>query len=557
MPAPIRLFQIGQRGVDLVNKPQDLDEAELVAGQNCEVSTSGGGGALDQRPGMTRIGNTPVSGAVIMALDISSQLLTDLTPWLYAGLYSTAVHNWRKSSDGVTWSNDDGLAKPFSNNANITLYAKNYPRAVTVGSKLYWMDANAPVQVHAWDGTTDTVVSTIPSAVVGVTLTTPTGNTWQSQGSAGAASYTYKVVATNGSSHSAASPAIVLASQSATLGDGTGGTVYNYFGGTPVAGATAYDIYRTAGGPSQGKIGTAPIISGHFVTSGSGFAPPNSFSDGGLAGDASSPPSTTVGATAGNALAVLDMITDGVSIYVAVLDLVGTDPNPVGRLLQFFPVTALWTQIGLAFPIAAGNGIPAALSLFDGAITYGNYVGIAAGNTSYVTGTGNPLPSGGITEIHTTTASVAPTCLASYNGELYIGTTCLTTTAAVVLKRSAAAVWSTSLTAGAAAAKNAYTTLSVFNGRLFAGWTSGGGATAANIYSTPDGVNWTLEKAFGVGDVPCQMVTFNGNLYVVLGTTGIAYNNTSSVWQRTAAGAWTQVDAPADAFAGCLALVYK
>ena len=596
MSSPIRLFQIGQRGVDVVSKPQDLDELELVSGQNVEVSTSGGGGALDQRPGMTRIGNTPLGGPVLMALDIPSQLLTDLTPYLYAGVYSTGLHNWRASSDGVTWTNVDTLVKPFSNNGNIALYTKNIPKAVTVGKKMYYADANSPIRIHAWDGTTDTIVGTVPSTVAGANLVPPDvgrGNgltpygfsaapSASSQGPnlPGTTSYVYKLVATNGASHSLAVAVPGFIIDPITNGFANlDSTHYNWisvnvgssdngrfpgWGNVPPAGATSVDVYRTTGGATQGKIGSIPIINGQYTgNNGSGLASVDSsrpwltlnFTDGGLVGDGSTPPVSAVGASAANALAVLDMITDGASIYVATLDNVGTDPNPVGRLLQFFPQTALWAQIGLAFPIAAGSGTPAALTLFDGAITFGDYIGTTAGNASYVTGVGVPLPSGGITEIHATAVSVVPTSIASFNGELFVGTTYLSATAAIILKRTTAAVWSTSLTAGAAGVQNGFTSLCVFGGRLYAAWASGAAATAAKIYSTPDGVNWTLEITTAVAQVPGQMVVFGGALYVALA--GAHYTQVSKILQRTSAGVWTYVDGPTDALAGALAVVYQ
>ena len=561
MANPIRLFQIGQRGVDVVNKPQDLDESELVAGQNCEVATSGGGGALDQRPGMSKVGSAAMSGAVAMAMDVPSQLLTDLTPTLYAGFYTGSTNNWRKSTDGATWANDNTPSKPWSNNANIALYTKNFPKVVTVGRTLYWTDSNNPIQLHSWDGITDTVVSIIPAAITGATLTTPVLPVLNSNGSTGATSYSYKVVATAGASHSAATAAVTISSLSATLGNGTGGTVdvvINVAPNSPVAGATAYDVYRTSGGATQGKIGSVPITNGAFTTgNGSGFFAGVTFDDGGLVGDSSSAPSSASGTTAGNALAVLDMISDGITIYVSVLDAVSSDPNPVGRILQFFPQTASWIQIGAAFPISAGSGMPAALLLYDGSVTFANYIGTTSGNTSYIYASQNPLPAGGIPEIKASASSMGCTCMASFNGDLYVGMTNLATTAAIVAKRTSAGIWSTSLTAGAAATKNGYTALQVFNGRLYAGWTSGGGATAANIYSTPDGITWTLEYTAATTDVPCQMVIFGTSLYVVLGKTGVSYNTTSSIIARTMAGVWSTVDDPSDALAGCIGIVYK
>lgn len=571
MPPPIRLFQLGQRGVDIVNKPQDLDELELVSGQNAEVSTSGGGGALDQRPGMTRIGNTPLAGPVLMAMDVPSQLLTDLTPYLYAGIYFNGIHNWRASADGVTWINVDTLVKPFSNNANIALYTKNIPRAVTVGKMMYWADTSTPIGIHAWDGTTDTLVSTVPATVVGATMAPPTlydpnltpyGLFPFASIAGGGIAFSYKVVATQGAFHSAASAVLSIPNGYALDGGAHYNVIYNPnlglhsgWGFEPPPGATAVDIYRTAGGATQGKIGSLPIIAGRYTGADIGNGTYFWFVDNALVGDAATPPSTASGATSGDALAVLDMITDGSSIYLTVLDNKSTDPNPVGRIFQFFPQSGLWSQLGLAFPIAAGNGTPAALSLFDGAIIYGNYIGTTAGNTSYIASTGNPLPTGGIPEINTTTASFAPTCLASFNGELFVGTTCLTTTAAIVLKRTTAAAWSTSFTAGAAGSQNGFTSLCVFNGRLYAAWASGVAATAAKIYSTPDGVNWTLEVTTAVAQVPGQMVVFQGALYVSLA--GTHYAAVSNILQRTSAGIWAYVDAPADALAGALAVVYQ
>jgi hypothetical protein len=228
-----------------------------------------------------------------------------------------------------------------------------------------------------------------------------------------------------------------------------------------------------------------------------------------------------------------------------------------GRLLEFNPISESWLQIGLSFPTALGNGSPSCLAFYGGALNYGTYNGITSGSTAYATSTLSPLPAGGIIETHTFASSLTPVCMVEFLGDLYVGLTSLVAaTAALVVKRVPVATWSTSLTAVATAALNAYTSLYVYNGRLFAGWTSGGGATAANIYSTPDGITWTLEITLATTDVPCQMVTFKGNLYVVCGKTGVSYNTTSEIYQRTPSGVWTKVDDPSQDFAGCIGIVY-
>lgn len=672
----INLFQLGGKGVNVVTAATHLMPDELTSAQNAEYVSAGGEGGLDQRPGMLRVNDTALD-SIVAIHDVLSDMLTDHTPTLYAGMYSGSTHNWRYSTDGTTWVNADTPAKPFSNNTLIAGYFKDIPKAVTLGRKLYFVDGSAPITLHSFDGTTDVAISTVPPAVSGANLTTPTGAFAENYPFTGSTTYTYKVVATLGASYSAASSAFSVTTQAASL-DSTHFNVIRITG-TPVAGATTYDVYRTVGGASQGKIGTIPISAGAFTRplgsspawetpaastvtptgttgattytykivirnvdsggysaassgfststgnatlSGSNFnriaAPSGSYStsdvydiyrtaggatqgligtqntglsfddtgfagdgatapsapvgqhfsdlavtssyifwDAGLAGDAATPPSSASGATAGAAIGVLDMITDGSSIYLAILDQNNSDPTVYGRILQFSPTDESWLQIGATFPTASGNGGPSALVFYDGALSYGTYIGTTNGNTSYLTGTGNPLPAGGISEVHSTSASLATVCLATFNGVLYAGLVShVAATAALVVKRVAGGTWSTSLTAGATAVQNAFTLLYVYNGLLFAGWTSGGGATAAIIKSTPDGITWTTEYTAAATDVPCQAVTFNGALYVVLGKTGVGYNTTSSIIKRTSTGTWSVVDDPSDALAGAIGIVY-
>ncbi len=831
MAGPIRLFAIGQRGVDVVNKPQDLDESELVSAQNCEIATSGGGGALDQRPGMTRIGNSPTAGAVLMAMDIASQLLTDLTAWLYAGLFITAAHNWRASSDGVTWVNDDTLAKPASvpfavpatvtslivaggggggktagggggggdvatasdsisstgafsvvvgisgtgstssatngvnggdssfnghsafgggggasgvnvgsnggsggggasqspftggsatglghagglgdgtgpdgggggstaaigGNANggaatggtggagtsssitgaavlygaggggagtttagpagdasggagsigtanasdapanrggggggarnagggggnggaggsgvviisyttgtlvatggsITTAAgktihtftasgtwtitsimgnavvaayKGFTRAARIGRYLYFVDNHSPIQVHQFDGTTDTVLSSIPPAVSGTTLSTPLvsvsgGFDGVMNGTTGATTYTYKFVAISGSSHSAASAGLSITNGNATL-DSSNYIILESIpnsGGvfpSPVQAASSFDVYRTAGGATQGKIGSIPVTGGNLSLGNGTGVPSFPFTDGGLVADGTTAPTSASGATAGGAIAVLDMLTDGTSLFLAVLD-TNNGGSSAGRILELTPSNRGWLQILGEFPLVATQGAPGTLAFYDGALNYGTYIAADTGKSAAVSTTGTPLPAGGVIESHTTAANVVPTAMVMFQGNLYIATAFITSgTAAVVLKRIVG-VWSTARTGPATASGNAYTSLGVFNGRLYAGWTSGDGATAARIESTPDGVNWTLEFTAATTESPGQMAEFSGNFYVSLGLTGAGYVTTSRTIKRTSGGTWSEVDNPSDDLCGCLAVVYK
>lgn len=112
---------------------------------------------------------------------------------------------------------------------------------------------------------------TITPAGVGTPANVTVGN----EGTPGATAYSYKVVAVIGSVRGLPSTAGSTATGAAALD----GTDFNRITWDPVTSATAYDVYRTAGGATQGLIGT---VTGD-----------ETFDDTGLAGDAASPPAAT------------------------------------------------------------------------------------------------------------------------------------------------------------------------------------------------------------------------------------------------------------------------
>jgi hypothetical protein len=80
------------------------------------------------------------------------------------------------------------------------------------------------------------------------------------QGTTGATTYGYKIVATNGSGVTAASTEGTTATGNATLSSSN----FNRISWTAVTGATGYTVYRTTGGATQGLIST--ITLGSTVT---------------------------------------------------------------------------------------------------------------------------------------------------------------------------------------------------------------------------------------------------------------------------------------------------
>lgn len=108
-------------------------------------------------------------------------------------------------------------------------------------------------------------------------LPTPSAPTITNVGTAGATTYSYKVVARTINNHSPVSAAGSTATGNNTLT----GSNYNHIVWTPVTGAQFYDVYRTVGGATQG------LISGAGVSAFDGF-----FDDTGFPGGGETAPTT-------------------------------------------------------------------------------------------------------------------------------------------------------------------------------------------------------------------------------------------------------------------------
>ncbi len=135
-------------------------------------------------------------------------------------------------------------------------------------------------------------------------LATPALPTITPQGTPGATAYSYVIVALAQNGVSAASAAGSTATGNATLSP----TDSNRIVWVAIAGATAYRIYRTVGGATQGLIATA----GNTTT----------LDDTGLVGDASTAPTTAAGTAFWADAELLDICLHGVrDLWRAYLDL--------------------------------------------------------------------------------------------------------------------------------------------------------------------------------------------------------------------------------------------
>jgi hypothetical protein len=144
------------------------------------------------------------------------------------------------------------------------------------------------------------------------------------------------------------------------------------------------------------------------------------------------------------------------------------------------------------------------------------------------------------------------TSLAMYKGKLYAATAADAGTAAIIEERTVAGVWSTVRTGGASAEANYFDGLHVFDGNLYAIYTSASqfnGGFGDDTYTSEihkfDGTTWSTDLDLSLTDnvVPLgKVVTNNCLYYATMRNPGSSSPYTSGrLIQRTTAGAYTQL----------------
>lgn len=215
---------------------------------------------------------------------------------------------------------------------------------------------------------------------------TPTAPTITNAGTTGATTYTYKVVARNGFGVSLGTTPASSAGSTTTGNATLSSTNYNVITWPFVSGAGSYDIYRTVGGATQGKIGNvlAAVVPGTGVQS-----PTFALNDTGLAGDGTTAPTT-------NTTGSVSIPVFSGSITVPVLTTpVGVVATPQG--------TAGSTTITYKIVARAGAGVTAASSA--GTTTTANAT-LSASNNVLVTW--DPVPGAISYDVYRTAAGGTP-----------------------------------------------------------------------------------------------------------------------------------------------------
>lgn len=214
--------------------------------------------------------------------------------------------------------------------------------------------------------------------------------------------------------------------------------------------------------------------------------------------------------------AIMSMVLVGETIYLSTLDSGSNDTDFAGRVFSFEPLTGTMTQIGADF---TGGEVPYALCWHMNRIWCGTNQGSGVTGKIYFFRPG--IDAAWTTDYTLSTSSVGGCCsLASYKGQLFVGTDNAAGSFAKVLVRDSLGAYTTSLTAtgGTAKVNNGFLSMIVFNDNLYATYWNEDTTAVAKIYKY-DNTSWTTAYTGAAGTLRpfVSLYVTDGTMIVVGG----------------------------------------
>lgn len=171
----LNVYNLGQKGVNVVKSPLHLDPGELRKAQNLYLDVAAVNGGVRKRNGFVVLNAAAAGGGGAISGLINLPFPYTKTYTLYAALNNGVSGLWRKSTNGgTTWTTESTAPSKTQNsnqqpNLNVTddPYYTDNPAMISFRGKLFYagtdyvMDTSAPT-IHCWDGTTDAIVARIP-----------------------------------------------------------------------------------------------------------------------------------------------------------------------------------------------------------------------------------------------------------------------------------------------------------------------------------------------------------------------------------------------------------
>jgi hypothetical protein len=175
MGGKLNIYNLGQKGNNVVKSPIHLEDGEFRKSQNLFVDPNAGDGGVRKRNGYNKLNAAAAGGGASVQGLINLPYPPAKTTTVYAGVQrltadkNTPTALWRKTADaGTNWADDTAAPTRSTFNPNIT--SDFYCNAICVfRDKLYYagddyvFGTDAPT-IHVWDGEVDNIISYIPTS---------------------------------------------------------------------------------------------------------------------------------------------------------------------------------------------------------------------------------------------------------------------------------------------------------------------------------------------------------------------------------------------------------
>lgn len=239
-------------------------------------------------------------------------------------------------------------------------------------------------------------------------------------------------------------------------------------------------------------------------------------------------------ALSSQAIAITDMVTANGIVYLTAYD---TDGR--GRALALDPRTGALSQVGPDLLPPSGSAM--CCEYYQGRLWVGTFAipGTAKG---YIYSIRPGVDTAWTLERTSATNNGGYHQLIAFDDDLFAGTDADAVGTAVIERRTAAGVWSTSFTAASSGASR-FSGAVVFDDKLFFGWYKGA-ATTASLIKMWNGSSWSTSldiKATYALKAPGQPVVFEDAIYWPCFDSGTAGSQTNFCLKRTVGGVWSQV----------------
>lgn len=185
MPGKISIYNLGERGVNVVKSPIHLTDGELRSAQNAIFDPASAEGGIRKRGGMPRFSGSAMAGSVMGIVNVPLAAPSQITRYFFLALSTEDADTWARSTDGTTWTEVTSPARAQSITHVVDAQHQYYVgKMATLNRKIYYF-GNDYVQgttdppVRVYDGTNDYELFRVPfNPAAGSATHTILGNTF-------------------------------------------------------------------------------------------------------------------------------------------------------------------------------------------------------------------------------------------------------------------------------------------------------------------------------------------------------------------------------------------